>query len=652
MESITDFLDPKTIQVKTGDDLDVDKELDKKSEADDGSDTVEVTINNNIEKPKVSDVTLPGKKESPISKLSSDEEEESSGESSESTESDSSESSAESDSDESGSSEKSETKKEEPAETEKKEPEKKETETADDSKKEEAVEDEDVTDPESDGEEGSPEKPVETSGDTELLVDAENNDKETETDSEKSDPADEITGDEIADDAPDSESSDSGDSEPNPEVDHGESDLDVDTQQTAPLLKLVKEYDFHSTKIYDLPNESRLIYINVPSELCMCSFDFKVGSYYEDDSNRGISHLLEHLMFNGCPGMSAVEFNKKLDKLGMTVNAFTDTELTSFHFSGLRSNFIPAFDLYASLLNSFTPVQEVLDKEREIVLNEIGVYADDGWSVLRDTINAQAYRQHPVAHPILGYENVIRNISVEQVKSWYETNYNAKNLTVYLIGDFPEEDLVFVAGKMQLFKDGIKNAAPVIPDSAVVPFYKNIITYKEGAVQTLIDSALVFKNEAFNFYEIGIMSNVLGGTMSSYLWEQFREERSIAYSVGSYMGNLDPAHLSVHLYAGLNESEDAEQSKSLFLDAFKYAKIISEEDFNKGLNIVLTGIYEMEETEGTLLNMVRQIFYFGLELDEYTNNYKNLTYDSYQTFAAGIDPDAMVTGILYPPKTN
>ena len=208
--------------------------------------------------------------------------------------------------------------------------------------------------------------------------------------------------------------------------------------------------------------------------------------------------------------------------------------------------------------------------------------------------------------------------------------------------------MVYVANKLQVFRDGVGNNDPVITDAMAMPFYKNVIAHKEGITQTLIDSAVPFKNEAFNYYELQVLANVLGGSMSSYLWNEFREERSIAYSVGAYCASMDPAHLLVHCYAGLNNADDAELAKDLFKSAFSYARSISEDDFNKGLNIALLDSLTDQETQSGLLSIVRDSIYFGFDLDSYVATLKNLTYDSYQSFAESVDPEKMVTGILYP----
>ena len=619
MESITKFLDPKAVPEVTGDDLDVDKELSKSDLADD-SDTIEVNVSKEKEaKPKVSSVVLPGKKESDTETETDKAEETSSEETSEESSESSSESGEEQEKSDEGSKD----------------------ESSEDTSKDEKTSD--VKDTETKKEEKPAEEPKEAGDDT----------KETaETESVKEDTEE---TDNVVNAEPDGETTDTTPVEQEKdtasEVDHGESDLDVDTQQPAPLLKLVEEYEYNNSKVYETPSGAKIVYVNKPSELCFASFKFQVGSFYEDDTNRGISHLLEHLMFNGCPGMSSREFAEKMDKLGMNINAYTSREETCYHFSGLKSNFITAFDLYATLIRSFTATQESLDKERGIVINEIGVQNDNNWNVLSETVFAQAFRQHPIAHPVIGYENVIENISLEQVKDWYETNYNVKNLTVYLVGDFPEEDLVFVAGKVQMFRDGIKNIDPVITDAMVIPMYKNVITHKEGATQTLIESRLIFKNEAFNLYETTILAEVLGGTMSSYLWNAFREERSIAYQVGAYEASMDRDHIDLHLYAGLNDPEDAELAKSLFKEAFTYAKAITEDDFNKGLNIVLSSLLSREETEVGMLNILRDALYMKVNPDEYMSAFKNLTYASYQSFVEFIEPDNMVTGILYPMAT-
>ena len=604
MQSITKFLDPGIVPEVTGDDLDVDKELDKKSDLSSDSDTVEVDLSKDADKPKVSNVVLPGKKESGLEQLDSGESESESGEESEGV------------------------------------PEKSE----DESSGEESISTEDS----SEGAEESISSEPEQGKDDEKEEDAaETAEEKVEAEKESDDLSDDSVTDpetdeseQTAQDKP--EEGEAGDEE------KIESDLDADQNKNAPLLKVVSEYEFYNTKVYETPFGARIVYINKPSELCYCSFDFKVGSFYEDDSNRGISHLIEHLMFNGCPGMSSLEFAEKMDRLGMSINAYTDRMLTSYHFSGLKANFVNAFDLYFNLLSSFTVTQPALDKERGVVINEIGVRDDDNWCVLSETVLAQAYRQHPATHPVIGYEDVIRNISMDQVTEYYTKNYNVKNLTLYLVGDFIEEDLVFAAEKINALRDGEKNIDPVITDSMALPFYKNVIMHKDGAVQTLIDSSIMLKNEAFNFYNLDVLAEVLGGTMSSYLWNEFREERSIAYRVGAYAANLDPQHLKLHLYAGLNDSDDAELAKSLFKDAFNYAKSIPEDVFNKGLNIVISEKLKAEETEEGIKNGVSSSFYFGFDPDAYNSTFKNLTYDSYKSFVEQVDPESMLTGILYP----
>lgn len=603
MNSITDFLDPKSQPNAPGDEtVDVDKELDKKeSDLDDDSDTVEVNLSDkkSEEKPKVKSVTLPATKEVDSEEVATGEEAEAEDNAAESALDDIDKEEDEKTDD---AAQAVDSKADDDAEVESEEAPKKEAPSLGVAKEEEAEEPADETDAE------NPEEP------------------------EAEESAEEASAE-----------------EENPEIDNGtENDLEADQEATPPLLKLVEEYEYHNTKVYETPNGAKLVYVNVPSELCYCMFQFKVGSFYEDDSNRGVSHLLEHLMFNGCPGMSSLEFNEKMDKLGVSVNAFTDRAVTAYHFNGLKSNFVTAFDLYANLIKSFTPTDEIVDKERGVVLNEIGVYEDDNWSCLHEAIHAQAYRQHPICHPILGYEDVIKNISTDQVREWYQSNYCANNLTLYLVGDFPEEDLIFAGGKLQLFESGEANIDPVITDAMALPLYKNVITRKEGVTQTLIDSALEFKKEAFNYYELDILAKILGGTMSSYLWEQFREERAIAYQVGAYESTLDIDHLMIHLYAGLNNQDDAVVAKDLFKDAFAYAKAIPEDEFLKGQNVALLSELKSDETMSGILGNVREAFYLGIDLDEYMTTLKNLTFDSYQAFTEQIDPEAMVTGILFP----
>ena len=623
MESITDFLNPNYAPETTGDDVDIEKMA--KDDLNDETDTVVVNVDDKSKSPSVKDVVLPGKNDASADASTG---------SKDNDNSDGSKVSSNSAGDTDSAVDKLKAKvisKEKDKEEPKEEP---------------NADEEDKATSEPAKEEPKEEKPVEKTEDSGEVKEesVENSEEDIDPDAglDDADDAKSESGEEIPD-----ENSDA------PVEVNGTSDLNPETiDPNPPLLKLLNQWETNETKEYELPNGIKLIYAHKSGELCTCMFHFKVGAFDEDDSNRGISHLMEHVMFNGCPGMSSLEFSDKMDRFGVSLNAYTDRECTVFHFNGLKSGFSSAFELYFRLLNSFTLTPEILEKEKGVVLNEIGVYEDDNWSVLSEAEHSNVYRQHPVAYPILGFENTVVSLTVDQVQSWYNDHYVDKNLTVYLVGDFPEEDLVFAANKLLTFREGAVNSGVVITDAMTIPMVKNVIAYKEGITQTLIQSAISYKNEAYNLYNGLVVPKILGGSMSSYLWKEFREERSIAYIIGAYSSNLDSMHQRVVLYSGLNNSEDAELAKDLFQSAFNYAKNITEDEFQKGIAMLNKSVFSSFETCNDIASMLIAIRYLHTDVDTYVNAIKSITHDSYLNFAQNIDIESIVTSILYPMKNN
>ena len=184
---------------------------------------------------------------------------------------------------------------------------------------------------------------------------------------------------------------------------------------------------------------------------------------------------------------------------------------------------------------------------------------------------------------------------------------------------------------------------------------KKIISYKDGLYQSFIDSFVPFKERQTNIFVPHVASNILGCSMSSYLWDEFREKRSLSYIVGAYNGCIDIDNSRLHMYAALNNSEDIDLAESIFENAISYLKNVGEDEFNKGLIMLKSAhlINIQKITELASLWEDYNYFYRGTEsFEEYINQLNKITYDDFKLFTDALDVEDMVTGIIYPQEVQ
>jgi len=173
----------------------------------------------------------------------------------------------------------------------------------------------------------------------------------------------------------------------------------------------------------------------------------RVGSINEDETTAGLSHFLEHLLFDGTQSRSRVEIKEAFDRLGGYTNAYTREEYTAYMIVMPREFIKEGIELQADmLLNSIFPDEE-LAKERNVVLEEIKKDRDNPYYFSQELFSQQFYRKLPYANPVLGYDNTIRTIPKSRILSYYHRYYTPNNMTAIVIGDFVSSEIVEVFKK-------------------------------------------------------------------------------------------------------------------------------------------------------------------------------------------------------------
>ncbi len=227
------------------------------------------------------------------------------------------------------------------------------------------------------------------------------------------------------------------------------------------MKKSFVEYPYLTEKVevYERENGHKIILAHKDGELVNVSSWVKTGSINEDDTNNGISHFLEHLMFKGTDRFKVGEFDRILEAKGGIVNAATWKDYTFYYVTLPKGendeNLYLAIDLHADMMTgAILPEVEigapfdlndttVTDKrERHVVIEEIRMRKDQNWTKVYNACNFNMYTQHPYKRDVIGTPEIISQVTREQIMDYYKTHYTPENITTIVVGDFDKEKVL------------------------------------------------------------------------------------------------------------------------------------------------------------------------------------------------------------------
>jgi predicted Zn-dependent peptidase len=149
----------------------------------------------------------------------------------------------------------------------------------------------------------------------------------------------------------------------------------------------------------------------------------RVGSSYEDESNNGISHMIEHMMFKGTKNRSAKQIADEMARLGGNINAFTSKECTSFYATTLSEHLPMAIRILGDMLNNSIIDEKALKREKSVILEEIDMYEDSPEDLVHDMLQQRIWKGHPLGYMISGRKKNVRNVRREQIIEFIDTYY-------------------------------------------------------------------------------------------------------------------------------------------------------------------------------------------------------------------------------------
>lgn len=313
----------------------------------------------------------------------------------------------------------------------------------------------------------------------------------------------------------------------------------------------MKAFDFQPEfRKTTLKNGVRVLTEHHPYTRATCAGVYlDLGTRDEPSHLLGAAHFIEHLVFKGTRTRSGLELVRSLEAVGGEINAFTSRENTCFHTTTLREHLPIGIDILCDIVNNAKFTASDYEKERQVVLQEIDMSADLFEEYVFDLYFEQAYHRHTLGRPILGTPESLAGMSRKKVFDFYHEQYKGKNLVVSVAGDV-DHDFVVKEVQKRLGKRQSGTSRKSRRKPKVKSFHK---TYQRSSEQ--VHLLMGFPSCSFKSpfrFAAYIINALLGGGMTSLLYQKIREKRGLAYSVYSYLHSFTDSGL-IMVYAGTSE---------------------------------------------------------------------------------------------------
>lgn len=318
-----------------------------------------------------------------------------------------------------------------------------------------------------------------------------------------------------------------------------------------------------------LSNGVRVVYLHVPSQVAHIGFFYGAGSRYEKENEVGLAHFLEHCVFKGTTHRKALHILSRIDSVGGELNAYTSKEELCLHASFLKEHVTRTVELLSDIsINSTFPKKEI-EKEKEVILDELNSYLDSPSDKIFDDFEAVLFKDHSLGNNILGTKESVEGFKHADLKNYVETYFTADNLVVSFVGNVTYKRLETLLEKNLAGMSKTAERAPIDNFSNYKPFQIRTTEANYQAHAILGGIAPSYKSD--DRIGMSLLINILGGpALNSRLNLSVREKYGLAYSVeASYSSFVDTGFWQI--YYGC-EGKNIDRAKDLI---FKELNLIS-----------------------------------------------------------------------------
>jgi predicted Zn-dependent peptidase len=332
------------------------------------------------------------------------------------------------------------------------------------------------------------------------------------------------------------------------------------------------------------------------------------GSRYENSISNGTAHFIEHMLFKGTKKRSAFDIASAIDSVGGMMNAFTGKELTSFYIKIPDYHLSMAIDLLADIFINSCFDEEEIRKEQSVVLQEINMIEDSPDDYIHDFFESVFWNDHPLSLPILGTKEHVASFNREKILSFFNTRYKSDNLVLAAAGNLKHDVLSDLVG--QAFEPihgetlPAQRSTPAVT-SKVATLEKNL-EQVHMIIGTLAPSAINPHR-----YSSFLLNAVLGGCMSSRLFQEIREKKGLAYAIHSYLNPYKDVG-SLGIYAGTS-ADKVQVVVSLILEELKRLRnnLLTEKELVQAKELIKGNfLLSMESTDNRMIRLAKNEIFF------------------------------------------
>jgi predicted Zn-dependent peptidase len=370
------------------------------------------------------------------------------------------------------------------------------------------------------------------------------------------------------------------------------------------------------------------------------------GSRHETADRGGIAHFVEHMLFKGTTTRSAEDIAQAIDSIGGQLDAFTAKEYASYYIKVLDEHLPLAIDILSDIVMNPAFSPEDVAREKKVVLEEIKMVEDTPDDLVHELFTQGFWENHPLGRPILGRPETVGAFNADVLRQYFHRVYTSQNLIVSAVGNLEHANVrELVEGR---FKDLVKTGEPIGEEPpTVVP--KIQIRNKELEQSHLCLGASSYPQNHDDRYSSYVLNTLLGGSMSSRLFQNVREKRGLAYAVFSGLSAYRDAG-SFTVYAGCANSAVGEvidlvveELRGVKQEPVTHAELQRAKDHLKG-SLMLS----LENTSSRMSHLARQEIYFDRQfgLDETLQGIERVTTEDVQRVAGDLFKDGCLAATV------
>lgn len=378
---------------------------------------------------------------------------------------------------------------------------------------------------------------------------------------------------------------------------------------------------------YTLPNGLRMIHMPVQSPVAYCGYAVNAGARDEEPQEHGLAHFVEHMIFKGTEHHKANYILNRIESVGGELNAYTTKEETFVYSIFMKEHFLRAFDLLTDLVfySSFPEIE--IEKEKDVILDEISSYEDSPSELIFDDFENLLYKEHALGHNILGEEETLERFSTTTGKSFMNRYYTPGNMVFFSMGDIPFNKIVKWAES--LFSTLPAHSSPQKRKAPTLSSASSLTMSKETH-----QAHVMIGSHAFSMFDekripMFLLNNIIGGPgMNNRLNVSLREHNGLVYSVESNITSYtDTGLFSIYFGTDPKNKEKAIRLVHREIEKLHETKL-TEKQLTAAKKQALGQLgVSIDNREGLFLNMGKSFLHYNFfaSMEEVFNQINDIT---------------------------